>query len=81
MSNRTAGKTDAAKALQDTQKSPIKVAKLRKAVLVAQQMTTTKKRTPEKALTIFVEVNLTKAQYDVNNKQANKDVDPYYTLL
>lgn len=80
MSNRTAGNTDAAKVLQDIQKSPIRAPKVRKTVLVAQQMTTTKKRTPKKTLRIFVEVNLTKAQYDVIQK-ANKDVYPYYTLL
>lgn len=57
-----AGNADAAKVLEDIQKSPTKAAKVRKAMQIAQQMTTTKRHTQEEALRIFLEANLTKAQ-------------------
>lgn len=77
MSNRAVGNKDAAKLLHDIQKSPSRASKVRKAV---DQQTTTKKHSPEEALRIFIEANLTKAQYEVIQR-ANKDVYPCYTLL
>lgn len=66
-----------AKIIQDITKSPTRATKIRKAVASSSERTTTKKHSPEEALAIFVETNLSKSQYEVI-QQANKDVYPCY---
>lgn len=78
MSNRAAGNNDAAKLIHDIQKSPTRASKYRK--IVFKQRTSTYKHSPEEALRIFVEANLTRAQYEIIQR-ANKEVYPCYALL
>lgn len=80
INSRTVRNTDTVKVLQGVQKSTTRAAKVCEAVLVPQQMTTTKKHTPEESLRIFLKASITKAQYDVIQK-TNKEVYPCYTLL
>lgn len=81
MSQRAAGNADAAAVIRETLKSPTRATKFRKAAAIGSQTTTTiKKHSPEGALIIFVEANMTYAQYEVIH-QANKDVYPCYTYV
>ncbi|CAH0560531.1 unnamed protein product [Brassicogethes aeneus] len=80
MTQRAAGNIDVAKVIQDVTKSPTRATKFRKAAIIGSKTMTTKKHTPEGALGIFVEANLTVSQYKVI-RQANKDVYPCYTYV
>lgn len=77
MSNRAAGNLDAAKIINEIQKSPTRASKFRKA---AQRTAITKVHSPEEALKIFVDANLTTAQYQII-QGANKEIYPCYTLV
>lgn len=61
-------------------KSPTRATKFRKAVSIASETTVIKKHTPEDALLIFIEAELTMSQYEVIY-QANKDVYPCYSYI
>lgn len=81
MSHRATGNKNTAHVIKEITKSPTRATKYRKAATIGlQNMTTTKKHSPEEALTIFVEANLTMNQYEILQK-ANKDVYPCYTYL
>lgn len=80
MSHRAAGNVDASKVMKDIAISPTRAAKFRKAVAIGTENTTTKKHSPEEALAIFVEANLTKSQYEVIH-QANRNIHPCYRYL
>ncbi|GLV46264.1 hypothetical protein CBL_12341 [Carabus blaptoides fortunei] len=77
MSHRAAGNKDTAKVITEIIKSPTRATKFRKAVASGSQCPTAKKHSPEEALAIFVEANMTMSQYEVI-QQANKDVYPCY---
>lgn len=59
MSHRASGNAPAATLINELSKSPTRAAKLRKS---AEELAKTKKHTPEEALTIFVEANLSTSQ-------------------
>lgn len=80
MGHRAAGNKDTAKIIKDITKSPTRATRIRKTMHTISQRTTTKKHTPEEALAIFVEANLSMSQYEVI-QQANKDVYPCYKYV
>lgn len=80
MSHRASRNNDLASVIQEVTKSPTRATKFRKAAAIGSKTTITKKHTPEDALMIFVEANMTLAQYEVIH-QANKDVYPCYTYV
>lgn len=77
VSNRAAGNRDAAKIMQEIQQSPTRASKLRKA---AKRTAVTKKHSPEEALKIFADANLTTTQYEII-RRANKEIYPCYKVL
>lgn len=80
MSHRTMGNKDVARVIKDVTKSPTRAAKFRKAAAIGSNTTTTKKHTPEDALMIYTEANLTMSQYEVIH-QANRDIYPCYSYI
>jgi hypothetical protein len=68
-----------AKVIHDRTMSPTRATKFRKALAASSQFST-KKHSPEEALAIFVEANLTMSQYEVI-QHANKDVYPCYKYV
>ncbi|CAH0552472.1 unnamed protein product [Brassicogethes aeneus] len=78
MSQRAAGNNDTAKILITN--SPTMAAKFRRSASVNSQTNTTHKHTPQEALAILVEANLTMSQYEVIH-QANRDIYPCYKYV
>lgn len=72
MSQRASGNNDVAKVIADVTKSPTRATKFRKAAAIGSKTAISKKHTPEEALSVYIEANLTCSGYEVIH-QADKD--------
>ena len=79
MSQRDAGHCDASRIMKDISCSPEKANKYREN-FNSIQTNVIKKHTPSEALSIFVEANMTRRQYEIIHA-ANKNIYPCYSLL
>lgn len=79
MTQRSSGNKDVSRIIKDITSTPTRASKYRKVVARAQK-NVVKKHTPSEALSIFVEADLTKRQYEIIYS-SNKNVYPCYSLL
>ncbi|XP_065662484.1 uncharacterized protein LOC136085069 [Hydra vulgaris] len=79
MSQRDAGHCDASRIMKDISCSPEKANKYREN-FNSIQTNVIKKHTPSEVLSIFVEANMTRRQYEIIHA-ANKNIYPCYSLL
>lgn len=79
MSQRASGNTDVATMIQKITETPTKATKLKKIVSSACKAGV-KKHTPSEALSIFVEADLTRKQYEIIHS-ANSNIYPCYSLI
>lgn len=80
MSQRASGNNDVAKVIADVTKSPTRATKFRKAAAIGSKTAISKKHTPEEALSVYIEANLTCSGYEVIH-QADKDRYPCYSYV
>ncbi|KAJ8937088.1 hypothetical protein NQ314_012031 [Rhamnusium bicolor] len=78
MSLRASGSADASKILKDITNSPTRAKKYRKAA--NQPIPKTRQLTPQEALSMFIEADLTRSQYETI-RRFDKDRFPCYSLL
>lgn len=79
MKQRSEGNLDLCKIMKDVTLTPTRASKYRK-VMSSSQKCNVKKHSPSQALSIFVEANLTRRQYEVI-QSANKNIYPCYSLI
>jgi len=83
MSQHAAGNIDVSKMIKKITLTPTRATKYRKvlaSVDKSKEKEKFKKHTPSEALSIFVEANLSKKQYEVIHA-ANKNIYPCYSLI
>lgn len=78
VSQRAAGNTDASVVIKEILKSPTRASKIRKSFTSHQ--VSVKKHTPQEALSIFVEGDFTRRQWEILYN-ANKSIYPCYSLI
>lgn len=79
MSHRACGNPDAADLIKEITETPTKATEFKKSLLMSEK-NKIKKHSPEEALAIFINAELTRKQYEVIHG-ANKNVYPCYSLL
>lgn len=79
MNLRAAGKSDASAVLKELTKSPTRASKVRKAIASSKEKEI-QQLTPMEALSIFVEADLSRRQYNII-RSASKKLYPCYSLL
>jgi len=79
MSQKAAGNNDVSQIIKDITVSPTRAKKFRASVINAETKTV-KKLTPSQALSIFVDADLSRKQYEII-QGANKNIYPCYSLL
>ena len=80
VSQRTAGNTDASVMIKEITASPNRASKIRSSYNLSQKQISVKKHTPQEALSIFVEGDFTRRQWEILYN-ANKSIYPCYSLL
>lgn len=80
VSQRAAGNTDASKFIKGVTASPTRAKKYREVIVKAQKTTAVKKHSPIEALSIFVEGDFNRKQWELLHN-TNKSIYPCYTLL
>ena len=79
MSNRAAGNKDVSKIIKNITISPTRASKFQREITSAQKRAI-KKHTPSEALSIIVEADLTRKQWEVIHA-ANKNIYPCYSQI
>ncbi|XP_050308380.1 uncharacterized protein LOC126744859 [Anthonomus grandis grandis] len=79
MSQRSDGNIDVSKIIKDITLTPTRASKIRK-VISSLQKCIVKKHSPSQALSIFVEADLTRKQYEII-QICNKNIYPCYSLI
>ncbi|CAH0551072.1 unnamed protein product [Brassicogethes aeneus] len=80
VSQRTSGNTDASKIIKEIASISTRATEIRKSITSAQKQALVKKYTPQEALSIFVEGNFTRRQWEVIHI-SNKSLYPCYSLM
>lgn len=80
VSQRTSGNNDASVMLKKIMESPTRATKIRKSINLHQEIVIVKKHTPEEALSIFVEGDFTRRQWEII-QSASKNIYPCYSLI
>lgn len=79
VSQRKSGNLEASKIIKDVTATPTRASKFKKALVGAQKMSI-KKHSALEALSLFIECDLTKRQYEILH-ESNKNIYPCYSLI
>lgn len=80
MSRHTSGNTDVAKVIKEITATPTRAKKYRKVFNSSLKKVTVKKFTPQEALTLFVEGDFTRKQWELIQSR-NKNIYPSYSVI